>query len=119
MARTSAVPEVVRDLWDLLVAYTRQETVTPLRNVGRYLAYGIGGMLVVTTGVFLLCMALLRALQTETHGVFNGFWSWVPYLIVSTVVLGLVWFAFTRIGKGGVGTEPDPLSSGSSAEGRR
>ena len=72
MAGSSAVPEVVRDLWDLLVAYTRQETVQPLRNIGRYLAYGIGGMLVITTGVFLLCMAALRALQTQTNDVFDG-----------------------------------------------
>lgn len=119
MARTSAVPEVVRDLWDLLVAYTRQETVAPLRNVGRYLAYGIGGMLIVTTGVFLLCMSLLRALQTETHGVFDGFWSWVPYVIVSIVVFALVWFAFTRIGKGGVGTAPDPFAGPAGREDRR
>ena len=119
MARTSAVPDVIRDLWDLLVAYTRQETVAPLRNVGRYLAYGIGGMIVITTGVFLLCMALLRALQTETHDVFGGFWSWVPYVIVSLVVLALVWFAFTRIGRGGVGTRPDPLASTTAPQGDR
>jgi len=104
VARTSAVPEVVRDLWDLLVAYTRQETIEPLRNVGRYLFFGVGGMLVITTGVFLLCMSALRALQTQTNGVFDGMWSWVPYLLVAIVVGALVVFAFSRIGRGGVGT---------------
>lgn len=103
VAGSSVVPEVVRDLWDLLVAYTRQETIEPLRNVGRFLFYGVGGMLVVTIGVFLLCMSALRALQTQTNGVFDGFWSWVPYLIVAVGVGGLVTFAFSRIGRGGVG----------------
>lgn len=103
VAGSSVVPEVVRDLWDLLVAYTRQETIEPLRNVGRFLFYGVGGMLVITTGVFLLCMSALRALQTQTNGVFDGFWSWVPYLIVSVGVGGLVVLAFSRIGRGGVG----------------
>lgn len=108
MAGTSAVPEVVRDLWDLLVSYTRQETVGPLRNIGRYLVYGVGGMVVITTGVFLLCMSALRALQTQTGGVFDGVWSWVPYLIVAIAATGLVVLAFSRIGKGGVGTEMAP-----------
>ena len=114
MAGSSAVPEVVRDLWDLLVAYTRQETVQPLRNISRYLAYGIGGMLVITTGVFLVCMSALRALQTQTNGIFNGMWSWVPYLIVAAGVTGLVVFAFSRIGKGGVGSDVPTSSSGAS-----
>lgn len=105
VAGSSVVPEVVRDLWDLLVAYTRQETIEPLRNVGRFLFYGVGGMLVITTGVFLLCLSALRALQTQTNGVFEGFWSWVPYLIVAVAVGGLVVFAFSRIGRGGVGGE--------------
>ena len=106
MARTSSVPDTVRDLLDLLVAYTRQETIAPLGNVGRYLMFGIGGMVVITVGVFLLCLSALRALQTETAGVFDGMWSWVPYLIVSLVMVGLVAIAFSRIGRGGVGTEP-------------
>lgn len=106
MARTSAIPDTVRDLWDLLVAYTRQETVEPLRNIGRYLLFGVGGMVVITTGVFLLCMSALRALQTQTGGVFDGMWSWVPYLLVALAVTGLVVLAFSRIGKGSVGTAP-------------
>lgn len=105
MAGASAVPDTVRDLWDLLVAYTRQETVEPLRNVGRYLLFGVGGMVVITIGAFLLSLSALRALQTETAGVFDGMWSWVPYLIVSLVVAGLVVLAISRIGRGGVGTD--------------
>jgi hypothetical protein len=106
-SRPKSVPEIVQDLWDLLVAYARQETVEPLRNIGRYLAYGVGGMLVLTLGVFLLGLSGLRALQTETGDVFAGFWSWVPYLIVTIFFGGLVALSLSRISKGGVG-EPDP-----------
>ena len=108
----SGLSDTIRELWDLLVAYTRQETVAPLRNVGRYLVYGIGGMAVITTGVFLLCMAALRLLQDETGDVFDGNWSWVPYLLVSLVVGALVVFAFSRIGRGGVGSAEEPRRSG-------
>lgn len=105
MARTKSIPEIVQDLWDLLVAYARQETIEPLRNIGRYLAYGIGGMVVITLGVFMLALSALRALQTQTGDVFSGFWSWVPYVIIAIILSGLAALAISRIGKGGVGTQ--------------
>lgn len=100
----ASLPEIAQDLWDLLVAYARQETIDPLRNIGRYLAYGLGGMIVITLGVFMLGLSALRALQTQTGDVFTGFWSWAPYLIVAVAFGGLVTIAISRIGKGGVGT---------------
>ena len=105
MASSKSISEIVQDLWDLLVAYARQETIDPLRNIGRYLAFGVGGMLVITLGVFLLGLSGLRALQTQTGDVFAGFWSWVPYVIVAVVLGGLVSVAISRIGKGGVGSQ--------------
>ena len=105
MASSKSISEIVQDLWDLLVAYARQETIDPLRNIGRYLAFGVGGMLVITLGVFLLGLSGLRALQTQTGDVFAGFWSWVPYVIVAVVLGGLVAVAISRIGKGGVGSQ--------------
>jgi len=106
VASSKSITEIAQDLWDLLVAYARQETIDPLRNIGRYLAFGLGGMIVITLGVFLLGLSGLRALQTQTGDVFTGFWSWVPYLIVAVVFGGLVALAISRIGKGGVGTQP-------------
>jgi hypothetical protein len=105
VASSKSISEIVQDLWDLLVAYARQETIDPLRNIGRYLAFGVGGMLVITLGVFLLGLSGLRALQTQTGDVFAGFWSWVPYVIVAVVLGGLVAVAISRIGKGGVGSQ--------------
>ncbi len=77
-----ATTETLTELKDLLVTYAKQETVTPLKNVGRYLAWGLAGSVLVTTGVVLLALAGLRALQTETGSTFTGNLSWIPYLIV-------------------------------------
>lgn len=88
----------VADVWDIVKAYARQETVDPLRNVGRFLAFGVAGSLLVGLGVFFLGMAGLRALQDETT-VFDGAWSFAPYLIVAVamiVVAGLAVMAATR-----------------------
>ncbi len=112
-AVAASLPEIAQDLWDLLVAYARQETIDPLRNIGRYLAYGVGGMIVITLGVFMLGLSALRALQTQTGDVFSGFWSWVPYLIVAIVLGGLVALAISRIGKGGVGSSTSSTVGGS------
>jgi hypothetical protein len=86
----------VTDLRDLVVAYVKQETVAPLKSLGRWIGFGIGGSLLMGFGVVFLAMAGLRALQTETGETFTGNWSWVPYLImVFVLALGgaIVWVA--------------------------
>ena len=69
--------------------YARQETIQPLKGLGRFLAFGVAGSVLVGIGVTLLFLAGLRALQTETGETFTGNWSWAPYLIV-TVAAALV-----------------------------
>jgi len=64
-----------QDVWELLVAYAKQETVEPLRGLQRWVAAGAGGSLLIATGVSLLLLACLRALQTETGTTFTGNWS--------------------------------------------
>ena len=53
----------VTELKDMVVAYARQETVDPLRTLGRHLGFGIGGALVIGTGWVFALLALLRGLQ--------------------------------------------------------
>jgi hypothetical protein len=81
------LPQLVLELRDLVVTYVRQETVVPLRQLGRYAGFGIGGALLLGLGVVLLGVGSLRALQTETGDTFTGDWSWVPYLIVFAALL--------------------------------
>jgi hypothetical protein len=96
---TQAKPigEVVNELWELTKGYAKQETVEPLKGVGRYLAYGVAGSLLLGIGVVLLMLSGLRALQTETGTALTGNWSWVPYLIVLIGGAALIGLALSRI----------------------
>lgn len=79
------IGESVTSSWELLVAYTKQETLGPLKGIGRRIGLGMLGALVAGIGVVELIIALLRGLQNvET---LDGAWSWVPYLITLVVVL--------------------------------
>ena len=89
-----SLPQLVIELKDLIVAYLKQETVVPLKQLGRYLAFGVAGSLLMGTGVILWSLGLLRLLQTQTGSTFEGDWSWVPYLIVFAVLVigaAIVW----------------------------
>ncbi len=72
----------VKELFELLQTYAKQETVDPLKAAGRYLAWGIAGAVLMTLGITFLLMAGLRALQDETGSTFTGSLTWIPYLIV-------------------------------------
>ena len=104
---SQSVPETLQDLRDLLVAYARQETLDPLKNIGRFLGYGFGAVTLFIIGTLFLAMSLLRGLQTLTGDVFVGFWSWVPYLIVLLALVAVAAVTISRIGKGDLGTPTD------------
>ncbi len=76
------------ELFDLLRRYVIQETITPIRTVGRTLLFGGAAATLLGLGTVLLLLGVLRVLQTETGRAFAGTWSWVPYPI--TAILGLV-----------------------------
>jgi hypothetical protein len=91
--------QTATELWALSKDYARQETVDPLKDVGRYLGFGLAGALLGALGVIMLMLAGLRALQTETGSTFTGSWSWAPYAIVVVVALLLVLLVISRISK--------------------
>ncbi len=90
--RQKPIPQLVTELWDLVVLYFKQETVVPLKSLGRYIGLGVLGSFLMGLGVVFCTVAALRALQVTTD-VFDGNWTWVPYLIV--VVLLLIGAAIT------------------------
>ncbi|HEY8526116.1 MAG TPA: hypothetical protein VIL48_14190 [Acidimicrobiales bacterium] len=96
-ASAKSVPEVASELFELTKSYARQETIDPLKGVGRYLAYGVLGAVSLGLGVILLLLSGLRALQTETGSTFQGNLSWIPYLIVLVVGAALIALALSRI----------------------
>lgn len=76
-----ALPAQIAELWDLVRAYAKQETVEPIKGLGRYAAFGVLGSVLLSLGLVMLLLGGLRALQTETGDTFDGNWSWAPYLI--------------------------------------
>lgn len=95
-----SIPDVVQELWELLKAYAQQETIDPLRGLGRYLGFGIGGAALLSLGLVFLALGLLRTLQTKTGDVFTGWLSALPYLIVLVAVALVAALAASRITKG-------------------
>ena len=70
----------------MLRAYVVQETVGPLRGLGRYLLFGLAGAIAVSVSIVLAALALMRVLQTETS-VFGANWSFVPHLAGAAVLV--------------------------------
>lgn len=89
----------VAQIIDMVKAYAKQETIDPLRNVGRYVGFGLAGGFMIALGFIMLLIGLLRALQTETD-VFDDSWSFVPYVIVVVVGGAVAAFFASRISKG-------------------
>jgi hypothetical protein len=81
--RPAPIPTAVAELWELVVAYFKQETTEPLKSLWRVIAFGIAGSLLIGVGVVFIAIGALRLLQAETD-VFQGNWTFVPYVIVIT-----------------------------------
>src|SRR4029077_17013449 len=77
-----SLPTQIGELWRLVLAYFRQETVEPVRNLGRFVLLGVLGSFVLGIGLVLLLLATLRILQNETGSHLHGELSWVPYVVV-------------------------------------
>lgn len=103
------IPQLIVELRELLIAYFKQETVVPLKQLGRYVAFGVGGALLLGLGALFIGIGGLRLLQTETDSTFTGNWSWAPYGIVIVVLLlgaGITWQTRGAVRRRRDGTSP-------------
>jgi hypothetical protein len=87
--------QTIKELRDLVIAYAKQETIEPLKGLGRYLGFGVGGAVLLGFGVFFLSMAVLRVLQMHTGDAFADWRSFLPYLIVVILLLVCAFIAYT------------------------
>ncbi len=78
-------PGQAQDLLHLVIDYAKQETLDPIKGLGRFLLWGMAGAVVGSLGLVLLLLGGLRLLQTETGSTFQGRLTWVPYLLVVIV----------------------------------
>jgi hypothetical protein len=92
-----SIPQVVTELWEMLVSYAKQETVEPLKGLGRFVAFGVGAALLGGIGIILLTLAGLRGLQTHNDGHLDGNLNWVPYLAALVLLAALIALAVSRI----------------------
>jgi hypothetical protein len=97
--RPPPLPQAAAELWDLVVAYFKQETAVPLQQLARSVAFGLLGALLLGFGVICVTVGSLRLLQEETGETFTGDWSWAPYGIVTVALLlvgAIIWKVGTR-----------------------
>jgi hypothetical protein len=88
------------DAFQLTVDYLKQETIQPLKGLGRFLYMGIAGSFFLAFGILLILLGVLRLLQTETGTALTGDWSWVPYAAVVVLGLAVIGVAVWRITAG-------------------
>ncbi|MEI8335280.1 MAG: phage holin family protein [Actinomycetes bacterium] len=97
--RSKPLPQQGLELKELVVAYFKQETTDELKGLAGYVAFGLAAWLLIGIGVVCAAVGLLRLLQENMASVFDGNWSWVPYLIV-VLILGIcgyiTWKVTTR-----------------------
>jgi hypothetical protein len=96
-----SLPTLFNELWELIVAYFKQESVEPLKDVGRFVAFGVAGAILIGLGLVLVGIGGLRLLENErsvrVH--LSGNWSWVPYLGIAGVSLAVAGISVSRIFK--------------------
>ena len=92
-----SIPQVLTELWEMLVSYGKQETVEPLKGLGRFVAFGMGAAILGSAGIILVTLAGLRVLQTHTDEHLTGSLNWVPYLAALVLLGALIGLAVSRI----------------------
>jgi len=87
--KEKSLPGEAQDILQLVIGYAKQETLDPVRNLGRFLGFGMAGALLGSLGAVLLLLGGLRVLQTETGSAFDGNLTFIPYLLVLVVSGGI------------------------------
>lgn len=87
------------ELRDIAVRYIKEETIKPIKDLGRFIIWGTLGSLFVGFGAVLLLFASLRYLQWQ-FPVLDGSLSWLPYVIVAALALVVIGLTAWRIVSG-------------------
>ena len=89
-----------RELVDLVIAYAKQETLEPLKGLGKNAALGLGGAVCLGIGGVFCSLGALRAMQTETGWFERHNLSWLPYLITVAILGVLSLIGWVGLGPG-------------------
>ncbi len=97
-----SIPELV----DYLKSYVKQETVDPLRGVGRWIAYGAAGAFCLGLGLVIVLLGVLRLTEEEWDRSSSGSLSWLAYLVTLVIAVALLVVTLLRIKKSTLNKEP-------------
>ena len=84
-----------RELVDLVIAYAKQETLEPLKGLGKNAALGLGGAVLLGVGGVFCSIGALRAMQSETDFFERHNLTYLPYFftVIILVLLSVIgWF---------------------------
>lgn len=93
------VGTLLNELAGLILAYVKQETVDPIKDLLRFVVWGVAGALLLGIGGVLLVFTTIRVIQAETGSHLTGNFTWVPYaggLLLAMIGIG---WSISRIGK--------------------
>ena len=89
--RGQTLADEAEEIKDVALRYVREETIDPVKALGRYTAVGCLGSFLVGVGGLLITVGLLRLLQHQFHGTV----SWIPYLLV--IISGIAVLTLTGL----------------------
>ena len=89
-----------REFVDLVIAYAKQETLEPLKGLGKKAALGAGGALLLGVGGVFCSVAALRAMQSETDWFEDHNLSYLPYFFTVVILLLLSLIGWKGLGPG-------------------
>ncbi len=87
------------ELRDLAIRYVKEETIKPLKDLGRFMLWGAIGSVFVGFGAVLLLLGSLRYLQWQFR-VLDGSLSWLPYVIVAVLAVAVMGLTAWRVVSG-------------------
>jgi hypothetical protein len=89
-----------RELVDLVIAYAKQETLEPLKGLGKNAALGLGGAVLLGIGGLFCSVSALRAMQTETDWFERHNLSYLPYFLTVVLLVVLAAAGWAGLGPG-------------------
>lgn len=92
----ASIQRDLEEVRDLFVRYFKEQTIQPLKDLGRFVAFGALGSIFVAFGVVVGLLGVLRLLQW-LFPVLDGSLSWIPYLIVVVLAMALGALVVQRI----------------------
>jgi H+/Cl- antiporter ClcA len=99
LLRGASIKGDLQEIRTLFLRYLKEETLQPLKELGRFILFGALGSIFVGFGATLMLFGALRFLQDQFR-VLDGSLSWLPYLIIVVLAALVIMLTVWRIVSG-------------------